>query len=188
MSAGAYSIINIVGRHETLETVERDIADGRLGIARDRLHGLVLSFPADVSLRSRLGDVYFKLGYPIDAGRFWFFDEDQTDEKRTAIDLFVRSCNRDTAVILTRLKVRSNPEILSTSAAQQKVNELIEEGERRSARLEALKQPVPHEDPGSLKGILKMCGCSILFALAVILFVAKIGILTAWVKSLIGIP
>ena len=69
-----------------MEKIESEIAEGKLGIARDRLHGLVLSFPCDMQLRSRLGDVYSKQGYPIEAGRFWFLDEDLTDEKRAAME------------------------------------------------------------------------------------------------------
>ena len=166
-----------MGKLTTLEQAERDFGEGKLGIARDRLHGLILSSPNDVSLRSRLGDVYSKLGYPIDAGRSWFLDEDLTAEKRDAVDQFVRSCNGDSHVILKRLKVRCPPAVLSTSFAQKKVDELIEDCAKRGIHPPDFKKLRPHEQPKTLKDSLQMYGCIVAVIILVVLF--SLGVVTA---------
>ena len=51
-----------------LTRVLEDIHRGDLGKARDRLHGLVARFPDDLSLRTRLAEVYSELKYPRMAG------------------------------------------------------------------------------------------------------------------------
>ena len=115
----------------TLEKVEKEIAEGKLGIARDRLHGLVQAHPLDLSLRSRLGDVYWKLGYPREAGRFWFLDKDPGGEKLGAIALFIDECKGDPSVILKRLKLRFHPEDPMADHAMNRVEELIRECKER---------------------------------------------------------
>lgn len=37
--------------------VDSDMAAGNLGKARDRLHGLILTHPDDLTLRRELGDI-----------------------------------------------------------------------------------------------------------------------------------
>jgi hypothetical protein len=100
----------------TEEKIEREIQAGRLGIARDRLHGLLSTYPEDLRLRSRLGDVYWLLGYPVEAGRFWFFDNPIEGDKQAAVDAFIRACRSDSAEILRRLKVHSKFKELEVEA------------------------------------------------------------------------
>ena len=118
---------NLQARMTTREKIEKEIAEGKLGVARDRLHGLVTSYPHDLELRSRLGDVYHKLGYPREAGRYWFLDPDPDDEKLTAISLFIAECNGDPSRILHRLKLRIHPDELKNSRIRQKVDALVAE-------------------------------------------------------------
>ncbi|MBC8064216.1 MAG: hypothetical protein H7Y17_05255 [Chlorobia bacterium] len=124
----------------TLEKVEKEIAEGKLGIARDRLHGLVQAHPFDLSLRTRLGDVYMKLGYPREAGRFWFLDENPEEEKLDAIALFIEECGGDPTRILRRLKLRFHPEDPIADEARRKVEALIKECKDRG-------KPVPEWPP-----------------------------------------
>lgn len=109
----------------TLRKVEQEIQEGKLGIARDRLQGLVVAFPDDLSLRSRLGDVYFKLGYPRQAGKWWFLDADPSDEMQDAVGQFVAECRGDEREILRRLKLRRMPD---EEFAQQRLRQVIESG------------------------------------------------------------
>ncbi|MFF9199053.1 DUF6584 family protein [Streptomyces sp. NPDC014779] len=51
---------------ETLARVDADLAAGRIPVARQRLRGLVSSFPYDLTLRRRLADCATDLGHPVD--------------------------------------------------------------------------------------------------------------------------
>ncbi len=107
--------------YEGLRRAEEDIASGHLGIARDRLHGLVVSFPDDLSLRIRLGDVYDQLGYPIEAGRLWFLEPDPTAHQLDAIQKFVKACRGDPDMIATNLKLRVEDNSPIVEAARERI-------------------------------------------------------------------
>lgn len=49
---------------KTLKRIEKDIENNNLGKARDRLHGLITTYPNELALRKKLGDIYFTLQYP----------------------------------------------------------------------------------------------------------------------------
>ncbi|EJR56940.1 hypothetical protein IIM_00348 [Bacillus cereus VD107] len=46
---------------KTLKKIENDIENNNLGKARDRLHGLIATYPNELSFRKRLGDIYYKV-------------------------------------------------------------------------------------------------------------------------------
>lgn len=169
-----------MGKVETLEKIEREVAEGKLGIALDRLHGLSLTYPEDLSLRSRQGDIYSILGQPIEAGRCWILDEDSTEEKTEAIDVFLRSCNHHPVAILKRLRVRCEPDDLTTEAGRQKIKELI-----RNCNIRGRKAPVNRNNfrsnpPGLLGNIV---GIVLMIVIACAIFVAGLVSTYEWIKS-----
>ncbi|MEQ1823689.1 MAG: DUF6584 family protein [Fimbriimonadaceae bacterium] len=93
-------------RDQTLLKIEEDIAEGRLGIARDRLRGLIQSLPDDLKLREKMGDINWALGYPVEAGCFWFMVKEPTEQQSEAIARFIKSCNGDSDAIAKRLNFR----------------------------------------------------------------------------------
>jgi hypothetical protein len=113
-----------VPRNATLARIEREISEGKLGIARDRLQGLVNEYPQDFSLRSKLGDVYWRLGYPVDAGRFWFFDSDPDEAKMVAVNAFLAVCKSQDEVV-RRLKLRCSEEELLKQVSKERIEELL---------------------------------------------------------------
>lgn len=102
----------------TLERIDSEIAEGRLGIARDRLRGLITAYPDDLSLRTRLAEVYWKLGYPVLAGQFWFLDSELGDEEEQAVQAFLLACKNDPKTVLHRLRLRGGPEGLGDKARE----------------------------------------------------------------------
>ncbi|MEW2116925.1 DUF6584 family protein [Streptomyces sp. NPDC005474] len=71
---------------ETLARVEADLAAGRVPVARQRLRGLVSSFPHDLTLRRRLAEVYRLYGDAAEAGRWMYLDEDRDAEETAAFE------------------------------------------------------------------------------------------------------
>lgn len=170
-----------MSRTLTLRKVEQEIAEGKLGIARDRLNGLVQAFPDDLSLRSRLAYVYDRLGYPRLAGQFWFLDSVHEPHQLAAVDAFIQECQSDPATILRRLKLRCGPEVLSDLAARAKVEALIEDCKRRG-------QSIPTFEPRQPAKLPKECrfwsiGCATLTA--TVLLLAVIGLVAVF-QSLFG--
>lgn len=61
---------------ETQQRIAEDLAMGNLAMARQRLRGLVGSYPDRQDLRLQLADLYRRSGQPGQAGRWSFLSED----------------------------------------------------------------------------------------------------------------
>ena len=95
---------------KALNRIESDIASGDYGKARDRLHGLIATYPDAFDLRRMLGDVYWQLQYPAMAGRYWYLEEHRSPGMATACRAFEESCGDDPMQILLALKFRGDIE------------------------------------------------------------------------------
>ncbi len=84
-----------------------DIEAGRLGVARDRLASLVVTYPDELHIREKLGEVYHRLGYPVEAGRFWALVEDPTPEQAEAIKCFIATVAHRKEDMVKKLRLRS---------------------------------------------------------------------------------
>ena len=104
-------------KEETLQRIEREISAGDYGSARERLHGLLASFPQDLELRCKLGKVYWQLQYPAMAGRYWYLERDKSAPMAKACAAFERSCGHDPARMLLALKFRGDPAYLEGTFA-----------------------------------------------------------------------
>lgn len=71
---------------DTLARVDADLAAGRVPVARQRLRGLVSSFPNDLMLRRRLAEVYRLYGEPAQAGRWMYLEQDRDAAETSAFE------------------------------------------------------------------------------------------------------
>ncbi|MGE8001869.1 DUF6584 family protein [Lysinibacillus sp. NPDC093216] len=116
---------------KTLKGIEEDIKNDDWGKARDRLHGLISTFPNELELRKKLGDIYFELKYPAMAGRYWYLEENKTPLMVHACIEFEKSMGNDINNIARALKYKGDIELLKgmelDPALLYKVKELVEE-------------------------------------------------------------
>ncbi|MEK3808080.1 DUF6584 family protein [Bacillus sp. FSL H8-0547] len=121
----------------TLLKIEEDLKKNDLGKARDRLHGLIATYPDELELRRKLGDIYYALKYPSMAGRYWYLEKNKTLEMQHACIEFEKSMGNDPFQIVRALKFKGDKEIVKDlefsenfSPVQKKVTEkLLEEPE-----------------------------------------------------------
>jgi hypothetical protein len=111
-------------KEETLHRIQADIAASDLGKARDRLHGLMATYPDDLALRLTLGQVYWELRYPSMAGRYWYLEEEKTPDMTAACLLFERSCGGNPVNLLLGLKFRGDIERIRDTYAGRTLLEL----------------------------------------------------------------
>jgi len=71
---------------DTLARVDEDLAAGRVPVARQRLRGLVSSFPDDLTLRRRLAEIYRLYGEPAEAGRWMYLEPDRDAAETSAFE------------------------------------------------------------------------------------------------------
>lgn len=65
---------------KALHKIQKGIGNNNVGKARDRLHGLISTYPNALQLRKQLGDIYYQLQNPAMAGRYWYLEEEKTAE------------------------------------------------------------------------------------------------------------
>ncbi len=73
---------------DVLSRVDRDVADGRLWKARDRLAGACVTAPHDAVLLDRLGEVCFAMADLPAAGRAWLLAGRDDESARAALAAF----------------------------------------------------------------------------------------------------
>ncbi|MEU3598202.1 DUF6584 family protein [Streptomyces sp. NPDC006798] len=79
---------------ETLARVDADLAAGRIPMARQRLRGLVASYPGDPVPRRRLAEVYRLYGDPAEAGRWMYLETDRDPAETAAFEERYRNPGR----------------------------------------------------------------------------------------------
>ncbi|MFD0308068.1 DUF6584 family protein [Streptomyces sp. NPDC127119] len=79
---------------DTLARVDADLAAGRVPVARQRLRGLVSSFPNDLTLRRRLAEAYRLYGDPAEAGRWMYLEQDRDAAETSAFEARYHSPRR----------------------------------------------------------------------------------------------
>ncbi|MET7981870.1 DUF6584 family protein [Streptomyces sp. NPDC005281] len=162
---------------DTLERVDADLAAGRVPVARQRLRGLVSSFPDDLTLRRRLAETYRLYGEPAEAGRWMYLEPDRDAAETSAFET-----RYDTAPKRMRALAWRGSESLARTAFAKGQLEAV-----RAACSEAMGQPVdwdtvpsaPKKDSesGAFTDLLAGAGC----LLAVVAFLA------IWVNGLVAL-
>ncbi|MGW4979255.1 DUF6584 family protein [Streptomyces mirabilis] len=96
---------------DTLARADADLAAGRVPVARQRLRGLVSSFPNDLMLRRRLAEVYRLYGEPAEAGRWMYLEQDRDPGETSAFEARYRTAPQRMRALAWR-----GPESLAPSA------------------------------------------------------------------------
>jgi hypothetical protein len=110
-----------------LKRVRADIRRGDLGRARERLHGLLSSYPENLDLRKRLGEVYWSLQMPAMAGRYWYLVKDKDERMLKACRMFEKTCKQDAARMLMDIKFRGEIAVLRDTYARETLERLTQE-------------------------------------------------------------
>ncbi|MFJ3900704.1 DUF6584 family protein [Streptomyces sp. NPDC090025] len=170
---------------ETLARVDTDLAAGRVPVARQRLRGLVSSFPYDLTLRRRLAEVYRRYGDAAEAGRWMYLEADRDAEETAAFE----SRYGSPAWRMKALAWRGPEALAATPFAERQLAAV------RAACAEDLGRPVDWDDPASYRaglepeyeeepsrgwtvgGVLAGAGC----------LVGTLAFLTVWVIGVVAL-
>ncbi|MFB6840895.1 DUF6584 family protein [Streptomyces sp. NPDC056361] len=152
----------------TLARVDADLAAGRVPMARQRLRGLVSSFPWDLTLRRRLGEVYRLYGDVAEAGRWMYLEEDRREDETAAFEERYGS----TGWRMKALAWRGPEALAATVVAEERLVALRTAREQERGRAVDWDEPASYEDDGeddgehapgadgwSVGGVLMGLGC-----------------------------
>lgn len=162
-------------RDDTLKRVQQDLAQGKLGLARDRLHGLLSTRPHDLEVRVLLGDVYHRLGYDADAGRCWILVDQPTETQSAAIDAFIKSCDHNPHAVVKRLKMGLMLGEARERAHREEIVEMV--------RALVQKRPVPPpsaEPPSRIRPGALEIGCVVLGIVLMLILIVGVFTIASW--------
>jgi hypothetical protein len=166
---------------ETLQKVEFDLQQGDYGKARDSLHGLISSYPDDLSIRRKLGDVYWKLQYPAMAGRYWYIEENKSPEMVIACKAFESEFSNDPMQMLFAIKFRGDFRLIEKSYTGRVLLDLHDQAKEKhnyyvDFRNEKAAKFFHFRKGSGSRNIIFQIGC--LAFLIIVLFLFAVGIYT----------
>ncbi|OUA55218.1 DUF6584 family protein [Bacillus thuringiensis] len=153
---------------KTLKRIEEDIENNNLGKARDRLHGLIFTYPNELHLRKQLGDIYYTLQYPEMAGRYWYLEEHKTDIMHESCLLFEKSMGNSPHHIARALKFKGDSNHIKSLYKEQPLSSVQKK----------VAEALIYEYKETWQDKLVPFGC--LALLASLLFSAIVGLFTIW--------
>ncbi|RLJ23558.1 hypothetical protein CLU97_4331 [Chryseobacterium sp. 7] len=96
--------------------IEQDLKKGRKKKACDRLRNMINQFPNDLSLRKKLGHIYFEAGFLDEAGKFWILSTPENNEMENAVEIYRNSLSNSGSAILKDIVFRGNKNLLDEYA------------------------------------------------------------------------
>ncbi len=163
----------------TFEKVENDITSGDLGKARDRLHGLLRTYPDNLEVRRKLGEIYWKLQYPAMAGRYWYLEEPITPEMERAHKAFEDSCGNNPIRMLDAIKFRGDFNAIRSSTAGERITRLAERARKETGFTYRLKhgiEPYPYQ-PTRTENLQKIGCIAVVLALIALLVIGFVTVI-----------
>jgi hypothetical protein len=147
----------------TLQRVEEDLAAGHLSLARQRLRGLVGSYPQRLDLREQLADLYRRDGVVSQAGR-WSYLSEHRDENE------VRAFEREYSDPVHRMRALAwkGPEDAAGPAARERLSALRRAAEQQVGRAVAWGDPASAATPTTWGDRAFTVGVLVLLALIVL--------------------
>lgn len=100
------------------DKVEQDLKEGKKKKACDRLRNLINHFPDDLSLRKRLGQIYYEAGFLDEAGKYWILSEPENKEMKIAVELYRKTLSNSGNAILKDIVFRGNKAQLNEYAME----------------------------------------------------------------------
>lgn len=96
--------------------IDEDLKEGRKKKACDRLRNMINQFPDDISLRKKLGQIYYEAGFLDEAGKFWILSEPENEAMENAVALYRKTLGDSGSAILKDIVFRGNKEQLNEYA------------------------------------------------------------------------
>ncbi|MFJ1778455.1 DUF6584 family protein [Streptomyces anulatus] len=168
--------------NDTLARVDADLTAGRVPVARQRLRGLVSSYPHAPEPRRRLAAVYRLYGDAAEAGRWMYLEEDRASEETAAFE--ERYATHLRRMVAVAWRDPESPDEVPAFAAQQLASLRTAASDEIGCPLDWEGLPAQRWKPGPREDGSTTVGES---AAAVGCAVAVIAFLAIWVNGLIDL-
>ncbi len=164
----------------TLARVDEEIAAGRLLPARQRLLGLVGSYPQRLDVRERLALVCRRLGDDAQAGRWGYLSPAPPEAEVRAF----RRAYPDPVQRMRALRWRGSEHEAATALARERLAAVRAEAQAARSRRVRWDEPAdPHDpdDPEDWRDAVAALGCALVVLLVVVLLAVGAWTAVRWV-------
>ncbi|PWN62193.1 DUF6584 family protein [Chryseobacterium oncorhynchi] len=170
---------------DLLYKIEQDIKEGRKKKACDRLRNMINQFPNDLSLRKKLGQIYFEAGFLDEAGKFWILSTPENNEMENAVEIYRQSLSNSGNAILKDIVFRGDKELLD-ERAKKVINELEYDSFKLTKQIPLFKTKTREKGNYSENhmGILSKIGIFLLIGVIILLPILGIFKLLELISSL----
>jgi hypothetical protein len=158
-------------READLAAIRSAIANGNLDEARRLLRAVSLNFRTTSKFSREVGQLYFDLGFPAMAGRYWYLIEPKSAEMITACAAFEHSLGDNPFKLMEQLA-------WAPEASPEEKARLTELG--RAARDFRQEFQYPQESPSRLKDRVALVGCAIVAFAVLFIFGMGLTFIATW--------
>ncbi|MBL1223455.1 hypothetical protein JET18_21635 [Chryseobacterium sp. L7] len=166
--------------------IEKDLEGGRKKKACNRLRNLINQFPDDLSLRKKLGQIYFEAGFLDEAGKFWILSEPDDKEMENAVEIYKRSLSYSGNAILKDIVFRGDKNILS-DCAQRALKDLENDSLKKTNHIPEYKRKYKQESKDDHQlSFLNKIGIALLIGIIILIPILGIVKLFELIKLLLN--
>ncbi|WP_213278127.1 DUF6584 family protein [Chryseobacterium indologenes] len=150
--------------------IEEDLKVGRKKKACDRLRNMINQFPNDLSLRKKLGQIYFEAGFLDEAGKFWMLSKPENNEMEAAVEIYRKSLSNSGNAILKDIVFRGNKDLLDEHA-KKVISELEHDSFKATKHIPVFKTKMREKGTYSENktGLLSKIGIFLLIGFVILL-------------------
>jgi hypothetical protein len=158
-------------READLAAIKRTIASGELDEARRLLRAVSLNFPSTSKFSPEVGRLYFDLGFPAMAGRYWYLVEPKSAEMVAACEAFEHSLGDNPWKLMEQLAWAPDASLEEKA----RLAELNRNGWEFRQEFQ-----YPEESPSWLRDRVALVGCAIVAFAVVFVFIMGLTFIATW--------
>ncbi|WP_143754104.1 DUF6584 family protein [Chryseobacterium sp. 52] len=167
--------------------IKKDLEEGRKKKACERLRNLINHSPDDLSLREKLGQIYFDAGFLDEAGKFWILCQPENKEMENAVEIYKGSLSYSGNAILKDIIFRGDKNKLN-EYARSVLKDLEKDSLKKTNYIPKYKEKYKQGliDSGNEQNFLNKAGVFLLIGMVILLPVLGLIKLFEFFASLFG--
>ena len=156
-----------------LAAIRAAIANGQVEEAARKMCAIALNIPPGARLSKEIGDLYWELGFPAMAGRYWYLVDSKSDQMIAACEEFEHSLGNTPTLIIHALGYPANP----SPFAKARVVELHRQAQDFRRESQYAVKPAR-----GLRDRLALLGCAIVGSIVMFIFISGVWFITTWFR------
>ncbi|MCC6126137.1 MAG: hypothetical protein IT426_14340 [Pirellulales bacterium] len=157
-----------------LAEIRNDISLGKYDEATNKLGAISFRCPSGSTHSNEIGNLYWELGFPAMAGRYWYLFENKTVQMLAACDEFQRSLGNNPVLIVESLGWPADPSPDVKAKLEELHGRARDFRKKYSWKIEATK---------GIRDRFALLGCGIIATIILFIFIQGIIFIGTWFRQ-----